>query len=94
MKKTTVISLAIVGLIAVALIFVLISKKANAPASDLEMDQKPPQTAIQSGQYVEYDEAKLASSKNNNYLFFHAPWCPQCRAIEASINSGGKSRMT
>lgn len=95
MKKTTTISLAIIGLIVIALVFVLAAQKANAPAADRsgeESTQVPSnsQTTSQNGQYVEYDEAKLANSKDANYLFFHAPWCSQCRAVEASIHAGGK----
>lgn len=102
MKKSTVISLTIIGLIIAALVFVLVTKKADAPASNNETDDKTSQSvssaeentanepASSNGQYVEYDEAKLTDSENENYLFFHAPWCPQCRAIEASIYNGGK----
>ncbi|HEX5798443.1 MAG TPA: thioredoxin family protein [Candidatus Saccharimonadales bacterium] len=104
MKKTTVISLAIVVLIAIAVVFVLVAKKADAPAvenTDGQSNQAEPvnqeksvsqdeaQDASAAGQYTEYDKAKLASSESENYLFFHAPWCPQCRAIENSINAGG-----
>lgn len=93
MKKTTVISLAIITLILIALAFTLVAQKADAPAADRsseELSQDSSKTTSQNGQYVDYDEAKLASSKDDNYIFFHAPWCPQCRAIEASIRAGGK----
>ncbi len=100
MKKPTAISLVIVGLIIFALVFVLVTKKADAPPAENSNDGssetqstdnlESSQPSSQSGQYVEYDEAKLAASENDNYLFFHAPWCPQCRSIEASINAGGE----
>ncbi len=103
MKKTTTISLAIIALVVIAVVFVLVTKKADAPAVDRTNEEtSQPQTSNQEGlnqnsvenasqrnQYTEYDEAKLANSKGDNYLFFHAPWCPQCRAIEDSINAGG-----
>jgi thiol-disulfide isomerase/thioredoxin len=104
MKKTTAISLAIATLIVIAVVFVLVAKKADAPAvenTDEQSSQSEPidqeenasqdgaQDVSQTGQYTEYDKAKLASSEGENYLFFHAPWCPQCRAIENSINAGG-----
>lgn len=41
------------------------------------------------GEYLEYDESKLAQSSNDNYLFFHAVWCSQCRALEADIEAQG-----
>lgn len=103
MKKTTIISLVIIGVIAAAIIFVLVTKEADAPAAEkteqsaqsepiaeeenTSQDSAP--TTSKKGQYTEYSQAKLASSKSENYLFFHAPWCPQCRAIESSINAGG-----
>ncbi len=40
------------------------------------------------GTYVAYDEASFLKTAGSKILFFHAPWCPQCRALEASINSG------
>ena len=40
------------------------------------------------GTYLDYNEAKLAQTDGEKYLFFHAPWCPQCRSIEADIQSG------
>lgn len=99
MKKSTAISLAIVTFIFAAVVFVLVSKKADAPPADrtessssqsqLNQSGQPSNPESSSGVYTEYDEAKLASSEDRNYLFFHAPWCPQCRAIESSINAGG-----
>jgi len=100
MKKSTAISLVIVIIIIAALVFALASKKADAPASDkaesssqsqaIESDQpEEPTEKIASGKYTEYNEAELANSKGDSYLFFHAPWCPQCRSIEKSINAGG-----
>lgn len=104
MKKTTTISLALVMLIVIAVVFVLVAKKADAPAVENKEEQSSQaepinqeenvsqgsaQDAPLDGQYTEYDQVKLANSKGENYLFFHAPWCPQCRSIENSINAGG-----
>lgn len=41
------------------------------------------------GTYTDYDEAKLASTDGKKVLFFHAPWCWQCRSIEAGITTPG-----
>lgn len=99
MKKTTAISIAIVTLIVIALVFTLIAKKVDAPASHTDQDQSSQAESdakqegtkqTSSGQYMDYGQVKLASSKTENYLFFHAPWCPQCRSIETSINEGGE----
>lgn len=46
--------------------------------------------APQSGQlsYVSYTDAVIANYPGKKVLFFHAPWCPQCRMIEADILKG------
>lgn len=42
----------------------------------------------ESGMYVEYDPASLqANSDQKHVLFFHASWCPTCRALEKDINA-------
>lgn len=42
------------------------------------------------GMYVPYSADKLALAKENKVIiFFHASWCPTCRALEAEINSKG-----
>ncbi len=40
------------------------------------------------GTYIDYSADSLANTKGTRVLFFHAPWCPQCRALDASIKSG------
>jgi Thioredoxin len=42
------------------------------------------------GMYVPYSSDKLALAKDNKVvIFFHAPWCPTCRALDAEITSKG-----
>ena len=41
------------------------------------------------GQYVTYTSSMIASTKGIKLLFFHAPWCPQCRALETDIMKQG-----
>lgn len=41
------------------------------------------------GHYVDYSSNIIASTSGTKLLFFHAPWCPQCRALEADINKQG-----
>lgn len=45
----------------------------------------PPSPAPAAGAYVDYSDTVIASTPGQKVLFFHAPWCPQCRAIEADI---------
>lgn len=39
------------------------------------------------GSYVNYSDKKLVDADGTKLLFFHAPWCPQCRALEKDIES-------
>jgi thiol-disulfide isomerase/thioredoxin len=41
------------------------------------------------GAYVDYSEDALAAASGTKVLFFHAPWCPQCRALESDILAAG-----
>jgi thiol-disulfide isomerase/thioredoxin len=52
-------------------------------------------TAETPGAYVDYTSDVIAKTPGTKILFFHAPWCPQCRAIEADItNSSLPSDVT
>lgn len=44
---------------------------------------------VSPGKYTDYSEKAVASASGTKLLFFHAPWCPQCREIEASIQDRG-----
>jgi len=37
------------------------------------------------GAYIKYDEAALTAG--TNIIFFHATWCPTCRALEKNITN-------
>lgn len=38
-----------------------------------------------SGAYVDYSADVIAKTSGTKILFFHASWCPQCRALEKDI---------
>lgn len=40
------------------------------------------------GNYVAYSADAIAAANGTKVLFFHAPWCPQCKALDASIKAG------
>ena len=44
-------------------------------------------TETKQGAYVDDSSSVIASTAGTKILFFHAPWCPQCRALETSIKS-------
>jgi len=55
----------------------------DTPASP---DKENPEPVA--GRYIAYSPDAVKDAKGDILLFFHAPWCPQCREIEKTINSG------
>lgn len=94
-KTMLVISGIIVSLIIGSFAFLL--SKEPTPDTDRTVNtldtknqpvpQQPPDTTS-SGTYTTYGEQAVASTSGTKVLFFHAPWCPQCRALETSIEAG------
>lgn len=41
------------------------------------------------GVYVDYSPTAIAEAEGRALLFFHAPWCPQCRSVESDILAQG-----
>lgn len=56
------------------------AQKTNEPASAENTT---------AGQYIDYSASALADANGRKWLFFYAPWCPQCRALESDIKSKG-----
>lgn len=45
-------------------------------------------TTQQKGEYVNFSQESFDQAKNaHRVLFFHAPWCPQCRMIDKDIQT-------
>ncbi len=64
------------------------SPTPNEPSSDTDDPEPSPSSAAVPGSYVDYREGIIAETAGTKVLFFHAPWCPQCRSLESSIQSG------
>jgi thiol-disulfide isomerase/thioredoxin len=47
------------------------------------------QPDARTGAYVDYSDTVITATTGTKILFFHAPWCSQCRAVEASIEAKG-----
>lgn len=45
--------------------------------------------AVTPGVYTEYSDTAIADAAGRTVLFFHAPWCGQCRDLESDILSEG-----
>lgn len=95
-KRTLVIGIGIAALAIIGL--VLFAPKANdympeamnAPASSRSNDTTTATNTAQTapGAYVNYSAEVIDTTNGNKILFFHAPWCPQCKALDASIKAG------
>ena len=48
--------------------------------ADTRMSSKP-------GVYKDYTQDAISTTAGTKLLFFHAPWCPQCRELDESIQS-------
>ncbi|MCW1930257.1 MAG: thioredoxin family protein [Candidatus Kerfeldbacteria bacterium] len=65
----------------------LVHTDATLTNTDEEMQDAAPQ--LLSGQYIEYsaDRFTAAAESGKVVLFFHAPWCPTCAALDRDINA-------
>jgi thiol-disulfide isomerase/thioredoxin len=95
MKHRTTLGITFVALITGAgALYVMIAAtpKTAAPAkSPAAIASDTPTTAADSsaskGIYVDYAPNIIASTSRTKLLFFHAPWCPQCRALDTDIKN-------
>lgn len=79
------ILIAIIGFILLAggsTAYLYLSKNNSADRQAAESAKTEPRGL---GKYVEYSASAVAEAEGAPVLFFYAPWCPLCRAIEAEI---------
>lgn len=102
MKNLLYIGLGIVGLgIIIGLVrsnlagspFINASPSPSASSADTvntslksTFDAEKKQTVV--GSYIDYSETAVSTTSGTKILFFHASWCPQCRALDTSIKTG------
>ena len=65
------------------------SPVAEANPTPESRTEAPAPAGTSAGVYEEYSDAAIANAEGTTLLFFHAPWCPQCRAVESDILSQG-----
>ena len=58
---------------------------APAPSGSPSSEASAEADAAASGVYADYSPTAIADAEGRALLFFHAPWCPQCRSVEADI---------
>lgn len=97
-----IISLIIMVLLAAIVVLFVPTQKTAAPESpsssqttqelssgeNSNSQETPVDTStIKSGSYIDYKDGVIEATAGTKILFFHAPWCPQCRQAEESIKS-------
>jgi thiol-disulfide isomerase/thioredoxin len=96
MRKSLVIGL-VAGVLVIAAVSAVVANTlqkdmANqtntVQAPEEETPDQPATQAPANGTYTDYSVAKVNAAKGTKILFFHASWCPQCRALDKSIKEG------
>lgn len=92
MKKTLItIGVAILligGLVAAVTLKPLGSGSPSPDGTTATQNETPSATDVplQSGRYTDYAPSLVSDAGyTDTILFFHAPWCPECRAFEQAI---------
>lgn len=62
---------------------------ADAAAESPSSADAPAAAEQGAGAYVDYSADVIAETAGDKVLFFHAPWCPNCRALESDIEASG-----
>lgn len=98
-KKSLIITLAVLAVIIAGGVFLLASDNSRQAAEQdtaqsqtakpASNDTAPATPTASTGSYIDYKEGIIAATPGTKLLFFHAPWCPQCRALETDIKQRG-----
>ncbi|MCA9352394.1 thioredoxin family protein [Patescibacteria group bacterium] len=62
-------------------------EKIEKDGDTMMMNDDASDVMMKSGAYLDYENVNIASLEGDIVLFFHAPWCPTCRALDADINA-------
>jgi thiol-disulfide isomerase/thioredoxin len=62
------------------------SEPAPTPVDDEDTGAEA-EPAVAPGDYLDYYDGAIAETPGLKVLFFHASWCPKCRALDADIEA-------
>lgn len=65
----------------------VVEPSPDGGASDASDADASADTASEVGEYVDYYDGAIAETPGLKVLFFHASWCPKCRALDEDINA-------
>ena len=102
MRKSWIFIGSLTLIIIVAMLYVILSSGRVSSPQDSSRTSRDSSSAAetqpvlsptdaptaQPGIYTDYNEQSFAHATGRRILFFHAPWCPQCRQLEQSIEEG------
>lgn len=104
MKKKNKSNLIIIGAISSAVVLIIViasmyfkssnqakldnQNQANSQSNNTTQNLSTNTEGASAGAYIDYSDNAIKNTKGTKVLFFHAPWCPQCRALDNSIKSG------
>ncbi|WP_127476512.1 thioredoxin family protein [Microbacterium sulfonylureivorans] len=57
------------------------------PSGDGTASVAPP--GATGGEYIDYTDGAIERTEGAKVLFFHAPWCPQCRKLDEQLLAEG-----
>ena len=95
-KKVIIIVLAVFLLVGIGVAYLLTANKPvdETNSSNLvkqassETQTQPAESPQSQGKYITYSAEALSTATGKRILYFHAPWCPQCQELDASIKKG------
>lgn len=59
------------------------------PATSADDDAADAPVTTTEGAYLDYQDGAIEATAGPKALFFHASWCPQCRALEEDLLAQG-----
>lgn len=62
------------------------------PAAAISASPSPsssPSLSATPGQYIDFTDGAIETIAGPKALFFHAGWCPQCRALDEDLRTNG-----
>jgi thiol-disulfide isomerase/thioredoxin len=92
--RVAVMSVFMIIVIGVASFYVMTAPTAKVPSvkPSPSLSASPSSTAAntsdlpaRAGAYIDYSSDVIAATPGTKLLFFHASWCPQCRALDKDI---------
>jgi thiol-disulfide isomerase/thioredoxin len=61
----------------------------EAPAASADADAMDDAAAPAEGAYLDYEDGAIEATAGPKALFFHATWCPKCRALDDDLKAQG-----